>query len=35
MYNIDREYDTADEQLSRLDACIRANVMKAQPGAMV
>lgn len=33
MYNIDREYDLPEEQLSRLDDVIRTNVMKAQPGA--
>ncbi len=27
-HNIEREYDTIDEQLSRLDETIRANVMK-------
>ncbi|KAJ9517697.1 hypothetical protein QJQ45_003985 [Haematococcus lacustris] len=35
LYNVDREYDTAEEQLSRLEEVIRANVMKAQPGARV
>ena len=33
-YNIEREYDTMEEQLSRLDETIRANVMKQQPGQM-
>ncbi|GAX75644.1 hypothetical protein CEUSTIGMA_g3088.t1 [Chlamydomonas eustigma] len=33
-HNIEREYDTLDEQLSRLDETIRANVMKQQPGQM-
>ena len=31
-HNIEREYDTAEEQLGRLDETIRANVMKRQPG---
>lgn len=35
LHNINREYDTTEEQLSRLDAVIRANVMKAQPGTAV
>jgi hypothetical protein len=33
-HNIDREYDSVGEQLSRLDETIRANVMKQQPGQM-
>jgi hypothetical protein len=32
---VHREYDTPEEQLSRLDDVIRQNVMKAQPGAAV
>ncbi len=35
LYNVDREYDTPEEQLSRLDDVIRANVMKTQPGANI
>ena len=31
-HNIEREYDTPEEQLGRLDEVIRANVMKRQPG---
>ena len=31
-HNIEREYDTTEEQLGRLDETIRANVMKRQPG---
>lgn len=35
LYNVDREYDLPEDQLSRLDEVIRTNVMKAQPGAAV
>jgi len=35
LHNVHREYDTPEEQLSRLDDVIRQNVMKAQPGATV
>ncbi len=32
LYNIDKEYDSMEEQLSRLDDTIRANVMKQTAG---
>ena len=31
-HNIEREYDTLEEQQGRLDEVIRANVMRRQPG---
>jgi len=34
LFNVSKEYDTIDEQLSRLDETIRANVMKQQPGQL-
>eukprot|EP00798_Chlamydomonas_sp_ICE-L_P023736 gene23736-9292_t len=34
LYNIDREYESVEEQVSRLDDTIRANVMKQQAGKM-
>ncbi|KAF5827261.1 WD40-repeat-containing domain protein [Dunaliella salina] len=35
LFNVDREYDLPEDQLSRLEEVIRTNVMKAQPGAAV
>ncbi|GIL70976.1 hypothetical protein Vretimale_4066 [Volvox reticuliferus] len=33
IFNVSHEYDTLQEQLERLDECIRANVMKSQAAA--
>ncbi|EFJ40856.1 hypothetical protein VOLCADRAFT_77807 [Volvox carteri f. nagariensis] len=33
IFNVSHEYDTLQEQLERLDDCIRANVMKSQAAA--
>lgn len=32
LYNVSHEYDTLEEQLGRLDAVIKANVMKKETG---
>jgi hypothetical protein len=35
LFNVGREYDLPEEQLSRLETVIRTNILKAAPGAAI